>query len=326
MEKVPGLQVAGSHAAVSSHADSQYELVIVGGGPAGLSAALIAARARRRVLLVNGGVPRNSVSTSINGYLGSDGTEPDAFQTICLRQILAYPTVSFLDGVVDSIAGNKGSFQVRVNEIESSRKSTFNAARVLLAVGMVDILPEIPGLNAYWGKGVHHCPYCDGYKQYKGKWGLLANGDITDALFLLAWTSNLVYLTDGEDLSPGDRQKLLQHGIDIETQKLAEVVGDKTALTALRLENGCHLSLDSLWIAPRHRQHALINSLAHESGLALDGLEEISCDEHGETSIKGIYAAGDVAADGIKQAILAAADGARVALSINKDLIHERYY
>jgi thioredoxin reductase len=202
-----------------------------------------------------------------------------------------------------------------------------SSSRVLLTIGMEDVLPDIPGLKSYWGRGIYHCPYCDGYEHKDGKWALLADSDdITEALFLRAWTSSLVYLTNGYTLLPENEKRLQQHGVRIEPEKIAHVMGSNGIFNQLQFENGLSLDLDCLWIAPRHKQRGLVLSLTNSHGLKLDPAEQVSRNEHGETSIPGLYAAGDIATDGIKQAIMATADGARVALCINKALIHEQYY
>jgi thioredoxin reductase len=303
--------------------DSHFELLIAGAGPAGLSAALMAGRAKRKVLVVDGGLPRNVVSDSISGYLSRDGIPPEEFHDISMEQVLAYPTVEFRQGMVFAIQGSKGAFSVNMDD----SADLVTSSRVLLSIGMEDILPDIQGLKSYWGKGVYHCPYCDGYEHTDGKWALLADSeDITEALFLRAWTSSLVYLTNGYDLPVANEKRLRQHGIDIEVQKIAQVMGSEGIFSQLQFENGMHLKLNCLWIAPKHRQRELVLSLHASRGLQLANSGEIFRDINGETNISGIYAAGDIGTDGIKQALLAAADGARVALCINKALIHQMYY
>lgn len=293
----------------------EYELLIVGGGPAGLSAALIAGRARRRVLLVDGGTPRNAAAPAVHSFVTRDGVLPDDFRRIAREQLAAYPTVRVLDGDVQEITGESGAFTATLAEAQP-----VTALRVLLAMGLVDVLPDVPGLSERWGRGVHHCPYCDGYEHRDRAWGVVADEPtmFDYALFLRGWTRDLTVFTLGGAPQGEAAAKLARAGMAVETERIVRVIGgDGHRLAAIELADGRRVAIESLWLRPAQRQCGLTARL----GLAVDDEGAICRDDTGETPLRGIFAAGDLAAGASQQALQAAADGARVTMSINHQLI-----
>lgn len=291
-----------------------FELIIVGGGPAGLSAALAAGRARRKALLIDGGTPRNAAAHEVHTFVTRDGTPPAEFRRIAREQIARYPTVAFADGIVENIEGQAGDFQVTLRGGESAA-----GARILLALGLVDIFPSIPGVSEYWGRGLHHCPYCDGYELRDGAWGLLTDQPLGfEYSFLLrGWTNRLTVFTNGKPIDAEWSEKLAQAGTKVDTRPLARVTGTDRALNGIALQDGTAIALDALFLQPAQRQTVLVAKL----GLAVRSDGAIERNEQGETSRPGIYAAGDCSAGPMQQAIFSAAEGGRVAFGIIPQLI-----
>lgn len=290
-----------------------HEVVIVGGGPAGLSAALIAGRARRRALLIDGGAPRNSAAPAMHSFVSRDGILPRDFRALCHDELGQYETVERRDGVVQEIRPEAGGFTVTFGG------QAVRSGKVLLALGLVDILPDIPGLAANWGKGVHHCPFCDGFEHRDTAWGMLVDQPplFEHALFLRGWCRSMtVYATI--EPAPESRAALARAGIRIEDRPLRRVrEGDGHSIGGVELADGSVDPIESLWLKPAQRQTALVQQL----GLPLREDGAIQRNEMGETGIPGLYAAGDCAAGHLQQAILAAADGARTMFPIVRGLM-----
>ncbi len=282
----------------------QYDFVIVGGGPAGLSASLIVGRALRSALLVDGGTPRNSAAPAIHSFLSRDGTLPRDFRAICHEELARYATIERRHGVVVDVRKSADSMEVAFETGEGVL-----AKKVILAVGMVDIFPEIDGLREAWGRGAHACPFCDGYEHRGEHWGVLVDqvAMADHARFLRRWAGQMTVFVSVE--LPADRlEKLQAAGCRIVQGRIKQVVGgDAHRLEGVELADGTFHPLESLWLRPSQRQTSLVSKL----GLTLRDDGAIWRDEQGQTSIPGIHATGDCASGPAQQAIFAAADGAR---------------
>lgn len=186
-----------------------FDVVIVGGGPAGLSAALNLGRSRKRVLLCDAGPRRNAAAVHIHGFVTQDGTPPADFRRIGRRQLEPYPSVEARDLQVEEIHGERGAFRVRL-----STGTIVEARRILLCTGMIDELPDIDGYRELWGRSIFQCPYCHGWEVRDRKFGFLAPGiDSLDfALFLRNWTSEVVLLTDGRFAIPPEMRMRFDAG------------------------------------------------------------------------------------------------------------------
>jgi thioredoxin reductase len=292
-----------------------FDVVIVGGGPAGLSAALNLGRARKRVLLCDAGPRRNAAAVHVHGFVTQDGTTPADFRRIGRQQLEPYPNVEARDVHAEEIRGERGAFEVRL------ATGNAEARRILLCTGMVDELPGIEGFRALWGGSIFQCPYCHGWEAQDRKFGFLAPGaDMLDfALFLRGWTSDVVVLTDGRYAVPPEaRTRLASGGVRVEESRITRLSGNEGRLEQVELAGGISLHLDVLFARPPQRQVALVQSL----GLALDAGGYVQVDEHRQTSIPGIYAAGDLATP-MQSAILAAAAGMQAAAMLNHELTVE---
>ena len=289
-----------------------FDLVIAGGGPAGLSAALNLGRSRKRVLLCDSGPRRNAAAEQVHGFVTQDGTPPADFRRIARRQLEPYRSVEARDAQVEEIRGERGAFQVRLPA------GTVEARRILLCTGMIDELPDIDGYRELWGRSIFQCPYCHGWEVQDRKFGFLAPGpDLLDfALFLRNWTGDVVALTDGRYAVPPEaRRRLEAGGVRVEERRIARLSASGGHLDRAEFADGEPLSLEVLFARPPQRQVAIVESL----GLALDGGGYVQVDENRETSVPGIYAAGDLVTP-VQSATLAAASGALAAARLNHEL------
>jgi len=301
-----------------------YDVIVVGGSWAGLSAAMQLVRARRRVLVVDAGSPRNRFARSSHGFLGQDGRTPAAILDTARAQVLAYPTAELRRDEATRAAGGDGAFEVVLASGAAAR-----ARRLVLATGIVDELPDLPGLRERWGTSVLHCPYCHGYEVADGRLGVLAVGEssVHQALLLPDWSADVTLFTNGAfEPTAAQREALATRGVRIEPRLLAGLVGDAPTLTGLRLrgagggpDGGEVVALDALFTASRTR---MASPLAEQLGCAFDDGPfgpVIRTDARKETTVPGVYAAGD-AARAPHNATWASADGVTAGISAHQSL------
>lgn len=289
----------------------RYDVVIAGAGPAGLSAALVLGRARKRVLLCDHGPPRNAAAARVHGFVTRDGTPPAEMRRIGREQLAPYD-VEVRDDRVEAVDGERDRLRVTLasGEVE--------ARRVILCAGMVDELPELPGYRELWGQAIFQCPYCHGWEVRDRAFGCLlpAAAWLEYPLFLRGWTSDLIVFTDGRfEVTPEVRGRLARAGIGVEERRIVRLVGHAGHLEAVELEGGARVAREVLFARPPQRQTALVA----RTGVALDEQGFVRVDERNETSRAGVYAAGDLTT--MRQgALVAAAAGALAAYSINHEL------
>ena len=295
-----------------------YDVLIVGGGPGGLAAALTLGRANKRALLCDSGARRNAAAEEVHNFVTRDGTPPDEFRAIGRAQLASYPSVELRDTRVAAIAGARGAFRADLGS------ESVEVRRVLFCTGMVDEMLPIEGFEALWGHGIFQCPYCHGWEVRDRAWGYLARAEDTAhvlpfSLMLRGWSSNVTVFTNGFELAPEVRGKLELAAVKIETAKVRRLVGRDHELVAVELATGGSVPCGALFTHPPQHQVELVRTL----GLALD--------EHGfvrvdpmtrETSVPGIYAAGDLTTR-MQAAIAAAAGGMQAAAAINGELTAE---
>ncbi len=293
-----------------------YDVVIVGGGPAGLSAALTLGRARRRVLLCDSGPRRNEAAVHMHGFVTRDGMTPAEFRRIGRQQLEPYPSVEVRDARVEEIRGEKGAFDVRL------ATGSVQARRILLCTGMIDEPPALEGFRALWGKSIFQCPYCHAWELQNQRFGYLAaNADMLSfALLLRGWTSDVVVFTDGKFAVPPElAARLASGGVRLEERRIARLVPKGERLERIELADGAPLERDVLFAHPRQRQVDLVQSL----GLGLNPMGYVQVDDmHRETTRPGIYAGGDLTTP-VQSAVLAAAAGMMVAGMLNHALTPE---
>jgi thioredoxin reductase len=293
----------------------EYDVVIVGGGPAGLAAALTLGRARKRVLLCDSGPPRNAAAVHIQNFVTRDGTPPTEFRRIAREQLRPY-SVDVRDERVRHITGELGAFTVRLDT------DSVTARRVLLCTGMIDELPDTEGFRELWGKSIFQCPYCHGWEVQDQRFAYLANGPerLPFALFLRGWTSDVVVLTNGQFAIDDEiRQKLLTGQVHVEERSIRRLVIRGERLAHIEYTDGTVVDRDVLFVHPPQRQVDLVRAL----GVALDDKGFVRVDEMtAETTVRGIYAAGDLTTPS-QGALLAAAAGTRAAAMLNHALTEE---
>jgi thioredoxin reductase len=296
-----------------------YDVIIVGGGPAGLSAALALGRGRKRVLLCDSGPRRNAAAEHIHNFVTRDGTPPDEFRAVGREQLAAYPKVEVRDAPVDGVSGSSGAFRVAIGA------DVVEARRVLLCTGMIDEMPAIEGFRELWGHSVFQCPYCHGWEVQDRPWGYLARAAdlphlVPFATLLRGWTRDVVAFTGGAFEVPADAvERLRAAGVRLEMAPLARLVADEHRLQAVELSDRTRVRCEVLFSHPAQRQVALVRAL----GVALDDDGFVRVDPMTrETSVPGIHASGDLTTR-MQGAVFAAAAGVQAAAAINGALTME---
>jgi thioredoxin reductase len=297
-----------------------FDVIVVGGSFAGLSAAMQLARARRRVLVVDTGLPRNRFAPASHGFLGQDGRAPSEIIEAARAQVLAYPTADLRHDEATHAAAAGDNFEVRLASGVAVR-----ARRLVLATGIVDELPDLPGLRERWGRTVLHCPYCHGYEVAGGRLGILAIGEASlhQALLLPDWSSDITLFPNGA-FEPGDEQRraLTARGVRIDSRRVIEVVGEGERLEGVRVggsAGGTVVRLDALFTGSRTR---MASPMAEQLGCAMDDGPfgpVIRTDAWKETSVPRVFAAGDIARVP-HNATWASADGVTAGIGAHRSL------
>lgn len=293
-----------------------YDVVIVGGGPGGLSAALALGRGRKRVLLADSGPRRNAAATHMQNFVTRDGTPPTEFRALGRQELAAYPNVEVRDVRVESIAGERGAFRVTLAD------GVVAARRILLCVGMLDEMLPLEGFRELWGSAIFQCPYCHGWEIREQRWAYLASAGerLPFALLMRGWTADVMVFTGGDVLVPPEmQQQFAAAGIRVETRPIARLVARAGRLEGVELRDGSLVARDALFAHPPQRQVDLVRAL--ELALDADGFVRVDPMTR-ETSIPGIYAAGDLIWR-MQGAMFAAAAGTQAATMINHELTTE---
>ena len=292
-----------------------FDVIIVGGSYAGMAAALQLVRARRTVLIIDAGQRRNRFARTSHGLLGQDGRAPEAIFADAKTQLLKYPDLTWRDGVATS-AARAGDHVV----VGTDDGDTVTGRRLVLATGVKDRLPDVPGLAERWGDTVIMCPYCHGYEFDRGRLGVLAVSDLAmhQALLVPDWAGSTVLLTGGAFVpDAGQRRQLVARGVVVEPEPVVEVFD----AASVRLRDGRAIVLDGLFTASRIDA----GPLARELGCAfVDGPVGalIQTDEMKATSVPGVFACGDVAR-AMASLSLAIGDGALAGAAVHRSLVFE---
>lgn len=296
-----------------------YDVIVVGGGAAGLSAALILGRARRRALVIDAGEPRNAPSHESHSFFTRDGAPPRELVRIGREQAAAYGVEVREGRATDASRLEDGSFEVTLEDGER-----VCARRLLLATGVVDELPDIPGFAERWGKSVLHCPYCHGWEIRDQPFAILVNGPGTlDFVALLhGWSRDLTVCTNGPaELDDETRAKLARHGVPVREEPIAALEGPGEALERVVFAQGEPLACAALFHRPDQRP---AGDLAHRLGCARRDDGMLQLDMMYQSSVPGVYIAGDLTRR-MQQVGAAAAQGAHAAAGINHALLMEEF-
>ena len=335
--------------------NNEYDALIIGGGPAGLSAALNLVRARRRVLLVDTGRPRNAATLIAHGFITRDGIPPHELRKLAREELERYPDADVIvrgtvSGVCPSTSSGTGTGSgtgtssgtgtglgtgesigtgARSDDVggfvaeftTAGVARTVRAASVVVATGLRETLPALPSIRAYYGMSLFSCVACDGYEQGGKPIALIGETPdlATRALLVAQWSSNLTVFTNGTDaIDAPDEAELASRGIALERRLIDDLEGDHGVLTGIRLQDGLVIPASGGFVRPQwHPVLDAVDALALET----DASGLLVTDRDGRTSLPGVYAAGDVAVPGPQQLIVAAGAGARVAAVLNQDLL-----
>jgi thioredoxin reductase len=290
-----------------------YDVVVVGGGAAGLSAALVLGRARRHVAVVDGGAPRNAPAAHMQGFLSRDGMSPAALLTAGRAEVTGYGVELIEDQVVTLETG----FSVRL-----AGGRVLHARRILVATGVRDELPAIRGVRERWGRDLLHCPYCHGWEVRDQPLGVLGTipGAVQHALLIRQWSDDIVFFAHTSDPTAAEQEELESRGVQIVRGDVAQLVVEDDRLTGVELADGRVIARTAVFIRPVNVPHS--DGLLAGLGCDVDESGFATVDRTGRTSTVGVWATGNVV-DPRAQVITAAGAGSAAAIAINADLVQE---
>lgn len=294
----------------------RFDAVIVGGGPAGLSAALILGRCRRHILLCDDGQPRNARSRALHGFLTRDGVQPSELLNIGREQLRTYPTVQTSEVQVRDARRSADHFELTLAD-----GARITCRKLLLATGVTDDLPAVAGLPELYGTSVFHCPYCDGWEVRDQSIAIYGEGNSAAglALELTAWSRHLVACTDGAPMPQRDADRLAAHGIAVRQEPIERLEAVDGTLERIIFKAGPHHLCRALFFSTGSHQRS---DLAARLGCTFTEKGAVATGEYETTNVPGLYVAGD-ASRLIHLAIVAAAEGAQAAFAINTSLLKE---
>jgi thioredoxin reductase len=293
------------------------DAVIVGGGPAGLSAALVLGRARKRVLVLDTGSPANAASPAVGGLLGHGGVAPAELRQAGREQLAEFPTVDVrFDEVLDAAPQREG-LAVRLDG-----GATVRTRALVLAHGLRYDPPPVPGIESLWGRSVFHCPFCDGWEVRDRPLAVHGSGPeaARSALVVSGWSSDVVLLSDGPARLNGERAVLERAGVRLREEPIRELVGEDGRLRRIEFAAGPAEERDALFVRTHRGQP---NGLAEALGCQLTDAGTIVTDGDGRTGVPGVYAAGDAATEKLRSVANAMGTGSRVAYAVSLDLVTE---
>lgn len=293
-----------------------YDAIIVGGSFSGLAAALYLARARRSVCILDTALPRNRFADASHGFFAQDGANPSDLLATMREQVLAYPTVRWINEAVVNASGRKDNFEVVL-----SGGSVIQGTRLLLAFGVSDILPDLRGLAERWGKSVLHCPYCHGYEVSDRRLGVLyvTPASLQQAQLIAEWGPTTFFF-NGAHIDDASLEPLRLRNIEIERSPIEELRGAPGKLAAIQLSDGRTRPLEALFVGPRNR---LNSEIAEQVGCQIETGQlgrSLVTDEFKSTTVEGIFAAGDISRTA-HNITFACADGVMAAMAIHRSLV-----
>jgi thioredoxin reductase len=296
-----------------------YDCIIVGGGPAGLNAAIVLGRCRRKVLIFDTEQYRNRYSHGIHNYLTRDDILPHDFLQLCQRELEKYSIQKIRKKVINAKKNDDGIFVVK-----DENGTVYYSKKLLIATGLIDTLPDIEGFKDFYGKSVFHCPYCDGWEVRDKKIGVYArNKEGWElALALKGWSDNVTMYTDGKNkVKPFQKEYLDANEIAVITTSIAKLSGTNGQLQKIIFKNGEERDCDALFFVNGYSQQC---NIAEAFGCEVSKKGVIVTNRVQQTNIKGLYVAGDASKD-MQFVVVAGAEGAKAGVTINKELQKEIY-
>ena len=287
----------------------RFDVLIVGGGAAGLSAALVLLRARRTVAIVDAGEPRNAPAAHLHGFLSRDGAAPAALLASGRDEVAGYGG-TIIDGRVAELSPGFTA------TLDDGRR--LEARRVLVTTGLRDEIPDIPRLRERWGRDVLHCPYCHGYEVRDRALGVIGGtaASVAHALLIAQWSADVVYFPHTRPLTDDERERLDARGVRVHPGEVSRLIVEADRLQSVELSDGTHVERAAVFVRPEMRAH---DALLHVLGCETDENGWVRHDAGGRTSVPGVSVAGNVA-DPRAQLITAAGQGPAAAIALNADL------
>ena len=296
-----------------------WDAIIVGGGPAGLSAALVLGRCRRKVLVCDAGEPRNRHAEAMHAFLTREGIAPRDFLGLARDGLSPYPDVEFRACAVESVVPDGRAFALRLAD-----GTLLRCRKVLLATGVRDEVPRLTGIEDFYGKTVHHCPYCDGWESRDEPIAVYGrrNRAFEMSRAMTAWSDDIVLCTHGASgLNAEQKRQLARNGVRIVEEKIDRLTGRDGQLEAIVFQGGRRLPRRRLFFdLPSHAQ----SNLSRQLGCRIRRDGSVHCSGYEATDVPGVFVAGNIAGD-VQLVIFAAAEGAKAAFGINRSLTREEF-
>jgi thioredoxin reductase len=294
---------------------------IIGGGPAGLSAALVLGRARRNIILFDNNKPRNAVTHESHGFITRDGTNPGEFRQIAHDELSRYPSIEFKKNKVTSVTKNQMSFDLITSDGEKHQSKT-----IIISSGLKDVLPDIDNISKFYGKSLFNCPYCDGWELRDRPLVVIIEDQKTVIHYVQTvynWSKDLVVCTNGKVILDSEQKRLLQRkGIKVMERRIKGLVGQEGLLEQIVFEDGETMPRKNGFVLPQMIQSS---GFGKQLGCANNLMGGIATDSSCRTNIQGVYAAGDASVIAPSQLIYAAAGGSRAAVGVNTDLMQQEF-
>ncbi|WP_316831401.1 NAD(P)/FAD-dependent oxidoreductase [Pedobacter aquatilis] len=296
-----------------------FEVIIIGGSYAGLSAGLALGRAKRNVLIIDAGKPCNKQTPQSHNFLTHDGDKPAEISAKAKAEVLKYPTVKFLNALATSAKKTHEGF-----EVETDSQEVFRGRKILLAAGLKDVMPDISGFDECWAISIIHCPYCHGYEVKDTKIALLMNGDMAFEMAKLIshWNKDLTILTNGKSEINDEHLNLLKaKSINVIDAEIEEFIHTDGYVKTVIFKDGSDLDVMAIYARPKMVQHS---NIYQDLGCELDENGIIKVDGFQKTAIEGVYAAGDCATL-VRGLSVVTAAGTMAGVMLNKDMIWEDF-
>lgn len=300
---------------------SVLDCIVIGGGPAGLSASLTLARARREIILFDDGTNRNRVTQQSHGFITRDGIKPQEFKEMVLKELVKYPSITYINATVTEIIKNKGNDRFTV---KSSNGQEYVTEKIILSTGIQEIF-SIPSIRKFYGKSLFSCPYCDGWENRDKPLVVIAEKEehaLHLAKLIYNWSHDLAVVTNGVQLSIEGAEALQKHHIKLITEPIKNLIGNDGFLQKIEFVSGETIATSGGFVAPTYyRPNRFVEMLGceiHENG-------KVITDGVGRTTQKNIYIAGETEKSRPTSLMISAAKGNKAAVSVNTDLTMERF-